>query len=398
LAERVVADTGLDLTKEQVSSSIKGEADLNTVLLTASVHNTSLSRARTIVDSVAVEMPSLVEDIESEGGQGKAAVLLRRVSGPTLNPSPVGPKTQLWIAVGFLMGLALGVSAALLRGLLDRTMRTPDDLRERLAVPALGRIPAGSSKRSPLLLDGKHDWARQEAFRQLRTNLQFVDIEKPVSVLAVTSSLPAEGKSSVAANLAIAFAEAGKKVLLIEGDLRRPVLAERFKLVGAVGLTNVLAHQMQLDDVVQQWGSNALHFMASGPIPPNPSELLGSEAMVKLLVEARGTYDLVIIDTPPLLPVTDGAITAAGADGAVVVVRYGKTHTNNVQQALDYLRAVDARVLGTVLNRAPVKGQDSYTYGAYTDRATKARRGRLRRFKTRPHDPTRSPVVDQVSR
>ncbi len=377
MAERVVADadTEPDLTEREVMTAISGEADLNTVLLTSYVRSTSSSRAEVIVNSVALQLPLLVEDIESESGQ--ASVRLRRVSGPTLDPSPVGPQTELWIAAGLLLGLALGVTAALLRGLLDRTVRTPEDLRERFSAPALGRIPAGSLKKSPLLSEGNQDWVRAEAFRQLRTNLQFVDIEKPVTVLAVTSSLPAEGKSSTAANLAITFSEAGKRVLLIEGDLRRPVLADLFKLEGAVGLTNVLAHQVQLDDVVQQWGTHGLHFMASGPIPPNPSELLGSEAMVMLLAEARGLYDLVVIDTPPLLPVTDGAITAAGADGAIVVVRYGKTHATEIERALENLRAVDARLLGTVLNRAPLKGQDSITYDGYTDKGAKARRGRL---------------------
>ena len=386
LAERVVADADRDLTEQQVMTSIEGKADLNTVLLTAYVRSTSPGDAEAIVDSVAVELPRLVNEIESESGQ--ASVRLRRVSGPTLEPSPVGPQTNLWIAAGSLLGLALGVAAALLRGLLDRTVRTPEDLRERLGTPVLGHIPVGSSRKSPLLFESNENWARPEAFRQLRTNLQFVDIEQPVGVLAVTSSLPAEGKSSIAANLAITFSEAGKRVLLIEGDLRRPVLADRFQLVGSVGLTNVLAHQLQLDDVVQEWKIDGLHLMASGPIPPNPSELLGSEAMVKLLVEARGLYDLVIIDTPPLLPVTDGAITAAGADGAIVVVRYGKTRTNDVERALETLRVVDARVLGTVLNLAPLKGRDSYSYAGYTGTQVKARRGRLGR--SRPHQAPRA--------
>ena len=377
LAERIVADTdpALNLTEEDVTTALSGEADLNTVLLTAYVRSTSPSRAEAIVSSAAEQVPALVKDIESEAGQ--ASVLLRRVSGPTLDPTPVGPQTELWIAAGLLLGLALGVTAALLRGLLDRTVRTLEDLRERIVAPVLGRIPAGSLRKAPLLSEGNQDWVRAEAFRQLRTNLQFVDIEKPVAVLAITSSLPGEGKSSTAANLAITFSEAGKKVLLIEGDLRRPVLADLFRLEGAVGLTNVLAHQVVLDDVVQHWGAHGLHFMASGPIPPNPSELLGSDAMVDLLAEVRQLYDLVVIDTPPLLPVTDGAITAAGADGAIVVVRYGKTRTTDVERALENLRSVDARLLGTVLNRAPLKGQDSVAYDRYTDKGAKARRGLL---------------------
>jgi capsular exopolysaccharide synthesis family protein len=366
LAERVLDRTGLDLSTRNVMSSIEGRADLNTVLLTAYVRDSSPSQAESMTEAVAEEFPDLVEEIESQNGTKEAPVRLDVVSGPAMTPYAVSPQKRLWVAAGFMLGLMVGVGLALLRTLLDRTVRSPDMLREATNTPVLGRIPFdSSSKKSPILEEGDKRWIRAEAFRQLRTNLQFVDIEKPVTVLVVTSSVAGEGKSSTSANLAATFAETGKRVLLIDADLRRPKLASMFGLEGAVGLTNVLAGQVHLHEVIQPWGGHGLHFLASGPHPPNPSELLGSDHMVSLLAEARRSYDLVVVDTAPLLPVTDGAIAAARADGAVVVVRYGKTRTAEVERAVESLRAVDARVLGTVLNRSPVKGEDGYTYDGY---------------------------------
>jgi capsular exopolysaccharide synthesis family protein len=395
LAERVLDRTGLDLSTRNVMSSIEGRADLNTVLLTAYVRDSSPAQAESMTEAVAEEFPDLVEEIESQSGTKEAPVRLDVVSGPVMTPYAVSPQKRLWVAAGFMLGLMVGVGLALLRALLDRSVRSPDTLREATRTPVLGRIPFdSSSKRSPVLKEGDKRWTRSEAFRQLRTNLQFVDIEEPVRVLVVTSSLAGEGKSSTAANLAATFAETGKRVLLVDADLRRPRLANMLGLEWAVGLTNVLAGQVQLSEVVQPWGSHGLEFLASGPHPPNPSELLGSNHMVTLLAEARQRYDLVIVDTAPLLPVTDGAIAAARADGALVVVRHGKTRLAEVERAVESLRAVDARVLGTVLNRSPVKGDGAYGYDSYKykEKPPRARRGRrarqLRRAQKRVAGPT----------
>ena len=366
LADRVVDDTGLDMSDTALMGSIEGKADLNTVLFSAYVRDSDKDDVQTIIDSVAFQFPELVDELETQNGQIQAPVTLAVTSGPYLNPNPVSPVKRLGVAVGLLVGLIIGVGLALLRGLLDRTVRTSEVLRSVTNAPVLGRIPAdSSSKKEPLLVEGDNRWVRAEAFRQLRTNLQFVDIEKPVSVLVVSSSVAGEGKSSTSANLAVSFAEAGKRVLLVDADLRRPTLAGVFGLEGSVGLTNVLAGQVALEDVVQPWGRHGMHFLASGPIPPNPSELLGSQQMVDLIATVRLQYDLVIVDTAPLLPVTDGAIAAARADGAVIVVRYGKTKGAEVERAIESLRAVDARVLGTILNRSPIKGIDGHTYDGY---------------------------------
>jgi capsular exopolysaccharide synthesis family protein len=209
----------------------------------------------------------------------------------------------------------------------------------------------------------------------VRTNLQFVDVDHPIKLIVVTSSIAAEGKSTTATNLAVVFAETGSRVLLIEADLRRPRVSDYLGLERAVGLTNVLAGQVSIDEVLQRWGTDGLTVLPCGSIPPNPSELLGSQNMVDLLTGLRQRFDTIIIDTPPLLPVTDAAVASVLADGVVVVVRYGRTNRAQLAAAVRSLESVDARVLGCVLNMQPAKqaeGRGRYDgYGYYEDAPAK---------------------------
>ena len=231
--------------------------------------------------------------------------------------------------------------------LLDTTIRQPQVLRTLTEVPVLGVIPfEKSAKKSPLISEGQARSIRAEAFRQLRTNLQFVDVERPVRVLVVTSSVADEGKSTTATNLAVSFSESGRQVLLIEADLRRPRVADYLGLERAVGLTNVLAGQVDIDDVLQPWGRGGLSVLPSGSIPPNPSELLGSPRMLDLLERLKTRFEIIVIDTPPLLPVTDAAVAAAHADGAVLVARYGKATRGQV---------IDSRAFPPVGGRATAR-------------------------------------------
>jgi non-specific protein-tyrosine kinase len=186
-----------------------------------------------------------------------------------------------------------------------------------------------------------------------------------VKTIVITSSVPDEGKSTTAVNLAIAFAEMGRRVVLIEADLRRPRIAEYLGVEGAIGLSNVLAGQVAVADALQPWGHGQLQVLASGFVPPNPSELLGSRNMSALLSRLRAEFDVILIDTPPMLPVTDAAVVATHADGAVLVARSGKTAQARIRTALASLRAVDAQVLGCVLNMQPTKGSVEHYYGTY---------------------------------
>jgi len=204
----------------------------------------------------------------------------------------------------------------------------------------------------------------------LRTNLQFVQVDGPLRSLVMTSSVPREGKSTTTCNLAITLSQAGLRVCLVEADLRRPRAADYLGMIGAVGLTDVLIGRVALEDAVQTWGQGMLDVLPSGPLPPNPSELLSSRAMTELMTTLHERYDLVLIDAPPLLPVTDAAILSTVADGAVLCVHAGKTRRDQLEQAAGALRSVDAKVLGVVLTMVPTKGPDAYqgydrNYGAY---------------------------------
>jgi capsular exopolysaccharide synthesis family protein len=197
----------------------------------------------------------------------------------------------------------------------------------------------------------------------MRTNLQFLQLSDEGRSFVVTSSVAAEGKSTTSANLALTIAATGKRVILVEADLRRPKLSEYLGVVGTVGLTNVLIGLASLDDVLQPWGDGALSVLPAGRIPPNPSELLGSPAMRDLLRVLEKSYDMVILDAPPLLPVTDAAILAGIASGAIIVVASGRTRREQLSRSVEILDGVGARTLGIVMNFLPVKGPDAYTYG-----------------------------------
>jgi capsular exopolysaccharide synthesis family protein len=195
---------------------------------------------------------------------------------------------------------------------------------------------------------------RAEAFRQLRTNIRFLSVDRRLSSFVVTGSVEAEGKTTVAANLALALAHAGESVVLIDGDLRRPTLAGLFKLPGTVGLTNVLLGEMPLRDALQQWREDLpLLVLSSGPIPPNPSELLGSARLQEIIRTLTDSGWTVIFDSPPLLPVTDAAVIARATGGALLVTRVGSTRTDQLAASVEALHTVDAAVLGVVANRVP---------------------------------------------
>lgn len=364
VAQRIIDKTGIDQTAGQVRKEIVGDADLNTVLLTATVTDPSPQNSIVIAGAIASEFGKIVDQVDPIG---PSQVVLRVISGPTLNSVPVSPRKSLNLTIGIVGGLVVGIIIALLRQILDTTIRSPQAMRALSDSPVLGVVPfERNAKKSPLITESQTRSIRAESFRQLRTNLHFLEVERRIQVMVVTSSMAEEGKSTTAINLGLAFSDSGRKVLLIEGDLRRPRIAHYLGLEVAVGLTNVLAGEVGLESVLQPWGRADMTVMTSGTLPPNPSELLGSPAMSVLVAELRNDFDIIIIDTPPLLPVTDAAVASALADGVVVVVRHAKTTVNQVTQSLRSLHAVDARVLGMILNMTPTKGSDAYaSYGYY---------------------------------
>lgn len=363
--EPVIKSLNLNTTPTKLAGFVSVTVTNDTVLTTITVTNTEPKQAAVIANAIADELGSTVRRLSPKSAQGDPVVDFAIAGRAAVPNSPSSPKKKIDLGGGFLAGLIIGVVAALARDRLDTRVRDEAQLD---GLPPLGRIPfdrsAAKRGRSPLIVDWREGSERAEAFRKLRTALQFIDVDQPMQVIAVTSSAAAEGKSGVTANLAVAFAEAGYRVLLIDADLRRPSIADYFGVEGSVGLTNVLARHVDSADVIQPWGStNRLSIMAAGPVPPNPSEILGSSRMRHLLAALRSDYDIVLIDTPPLLPVTDAAVVSVNADGVVVIARHGRTKRPALAQAVNALTAVDANVVGVVINRVPRnRRRNGYNY------------------------------------
>lgn len=201
-----------------------------------------------------------------------------------------------------------------------------------------------------------------ESYRMLRTNIEFSAIDQSMQIIMVTSSKPSEGKSTTSANIAVAFAQSNKKVLLIDADMRKPIQHRMFGNSNRIGLTTALFQQKELGDVVQMTNTDNLWFMSAGPTPPNPSELLSSKRMAALLEAAKRSYDVIIVDTPPILFVTDAQIVAAQSDGVVLVVDSGKVKKEIAAKAKASLDHVKAKVIGVVLNNVDRERSDSYYY------------------------------------
>ncbi len=204
-----------------------------------------------------------------------------------------------------------------------------------------------------------------EAFRMLRTNLQFVGVDKPLKKIVITSSNPEEGKSVVAANLAISIASTGSKVLLIDADLRRPKVHKLFFLENYKGLSSLLAGDLKIDDVANETPVENLHIITSGPIPPNPAEILGSAKMNQFIEKASSVYDMIIFDSPPVNTVADASILSSIADGVILVIEAGVTAREAAILAKEQLEKINARILGVVLNKAKQSSEGYYYYYYY---------------------------------
>lgn len=361
----VIDELGLRTTPGQLARSITASAPLDTVLIDVAVRDPSPQQAARIADALGARFSATIVTLEQPADGGNATVRATVVRVPTVPSSPVTPRVPLNLALGLLVGLAVGVAAAVLRTRLDTSVKTEADVRALTGAAVLGGIAFDpDAEAHPLVVQSGVHNVRAEAFRQLRTNLQFVGLADEHRSVVVTSSLPGEGKSTTTANLALTLAAAGSRVALVEADLRRPKVAEYLGLEGAVGLTDVLIGTTTLDDVLQPWGGEGkLQVLACGTIPPNPSELLGSDRMRRVLTQLSTRFDHVLVDAPPLLPVTDAAVLSRLVGGVVVVVGSGRVHREALRRALASLAAVDARVLGTVVNRLPRRGPDAYGYG-----------------------------------
>ncbi len=365
LASSVISYLRLTMTPAQLAAEISARNIPQTVLLTATVTDTSPQRAQMLATAVGIRFVGLVSALERPPGLKHPTVRLTVVAPATLPAAPVSPNPVRNIGIALGLGLLIGIAFAAARRSLDTSIKSADHLATLTAgAPVLGTVPFDpTARKQPLVASGDPLSRRLEAYRKIRTNLQFIDVDVPHKALLFTSCLADEGKSSTACNLAIAAAQFGTRVIVVEADLRRPRATGYLGLPSGVGVTDVLVGRVEVGEAIQTWGEDLFHVLASGPTPPNPSDLLGSRRMSQLIEQLRGSYDLVLVDAPPVLPFADAVATAPACDGAILVVRHGKARTAQLRQAREALGAVGSPILGSVLNMTPARRHAEYGYG-----------------------------------
>jgi capsular exopolysaccharide synthesis family protein len=389
----VIAKSGVSDTAGSLAGRITATTPPDTVLIDVSVTDPDATKARDLAKAISEEFPAVVADLERVSADADSPVKVTVVRQPTVAGFPVSPRPSRNLALGLVLGLLAGAGAAVVKQLLDTKLRTKEDVESMTEAVVLGGIPYDAdAEKHPLIIQADPLAGRAEAFRALRTNLQFVDAANHPRVIVVTSSIAGEGKSSTTANLALAMAESGASVCVIEGDLRRPRLLAYLGLEGAVGLTDVLIGRYELDDVLQPFGAHSLTVLGAGATPPNPSELLGSTSMRNTLDELRRRFDYVLIDGAPVLPVTDSTVLTRLADGAIIVAGSGVVSKDQFDHALETFATVNGTVLGVVLNRVPRQARGGYYDYRYeaaptpkrTEKSGRRRRGQDEETTTRP--------------
>lgn len=371
IAGRVVKSLGLSDSVTATDRRVDATVLPNTSVLRVSADSTNSQSAARIAQESAEQFVSWLEDEQSANVPDATdtnavnTALTARVVEKAATPSSSSYPSKLeWLSIGAGFGLLAGLIFAAWRELSDRSVHTPTELEELTGAPVLGAMAYDRAAAStPLITSLGTHHPRFEAVRILRTNLQFLDVDRDHKVITITSSLAGEGKSTTACNLSIALAQTGTRVVLVEGDLRRPRVSEYLSIEKSVGLTTVLVGRVNLDSALQQAGTPGLDVLTSGALPPNPSEILQTKAMTALVAELRHRYEVVLIDAPPLLPVTDASLLASISDGAILVVRHGATGREQIRTATDRLQSVGARLLGTVLSMSPARELSRYGYG-----------------------------------
>lgn len=349
---------------EGVTGSVAGSVTPGSVIFAVTATSSTAQGAALLAEAgiraTAAEVEALETINPTGGGATTTVIKIVPVEQAATPATRISPTFRRNLVIGPAVGLVLGLGAALIRRSMDRRVRTSADAEEQAGVGTLGIIPA-----APELAEGRvvqQLGLAAEAMRLLRTNIRFVNVDHPPRSLVITSANPDEGKSTIAAHLALMLAESGQPTILVDADLRRPTQATLFELDGAVGLTQVLARAVPLDEALVPGPHPQLQILLSGRIPPNPSELVGSERMTHLISELAQTHT-VIIDAPPLLAVTDAGLLAVASDGALLVVKAGSTLKEQVVLCRATLDRVGGGLLGTVLNLVRQRDLGSAVYG-----------------------------------
>ena len=365
---RAVEISGLDVSVEKAQSSVSALAVPDTVLVRVKARGDSPYQSAALANAVSSAMVEFAGELEQTGGGGPPLARLTVISTASQPVAPVTPRTERNMLLGAIVGICVACIGIFARDRFDTRLRSASDLAG-FAQPVLGEIPIDSALGSSGVVDFQLGSAGvSEAYRKLRTSLAFTSVEvSGCKVVVVTSPESGEGKTTTCINLSLALAETGNRVVLVDGDLRRPSASLIFGLSQTVGFSTYLRGGCTLPDVLQSTSYDGLSFIASGESAPNPSELLGGARAADAIAELRASFDFVIIDTPPVLPVTDASVMSAYADIILVVVRSGSTSVAALERAVAEIEVGPQSVSGIVFNEVDEKLMKYEYYGNRED-------------------------------
>jgi capsular exopolysaccharide synthesis family protein len=350
--EPVANDLYFETDSRQLAKQVTADTPLDTVIIEISATSGNADQAAAIANAVARQLPKSVDEVAPSSRKKSNPVSITTISRGAVPTVPISPNTKYLTASGGVAGLLLGLAFVILWRLLDTKIRDRRDVENISDTPVLGEVPRSSGSRAKqVALTSEPRGRRAEAYRTVRSNFEFVTPQDVACSVVVTSAQRTKGKSATAVNFALAMAEQHQRVIIVDADLRDPVIAEMAGIDGTVGLTSILKGRASIDEATQPWGETTLDVISSGAVPPNPLQLLDSDAMFRLVAELRKRYDVVVLDTPPLLPFADAAILAKHADGAVLTVTSGRTRRSELASAIEMLGVAKTAVLGIILVR-----------------------------------------------
>ncbi|MDP4333732.1 polysaccharide biosynthesis tyrosine autokinase [Curtobacterium sp. A7_M15] len=363
--EQVIRDEGLGMTAGALGTHVAAVADRGSNVVNIAVTSTDAAQAAHLTTAIAEQFSKTVTELEQPLEDGSSPVKITALVNAAVPTTPIEPRPAYNLALGGIIGLVLGLAIVLARGMLDTRIRSASEI-EHLDLPLLGGLGYNAEhEKTPLVVTGDARSPLAEAFRDLRTNIAYSSSGNETPVIMMTSAMPSEGKTTSVTNLAISTAESDARVLLIDADLRRPRIADVLGIEGAAGLSDILVGRAEPDDVIQRWGTGKLDVLPAGRIPPNPSELLGSESMRQLLAVFADAYDIVLIDAPPTLPVTDAAVLSGMVTGVVFAAAAKQTRRPSLTSAVERLTSIDAKVLGVVVTKIRSRNRRDFSYGGY---------------------------------
>lgn len=383
ITDLVIDEYNLDLTTEELVNKISIDTVTDSQVMKITVKDTDYAEAARIANATAaIFQREIVKIMKVDNVQ------ILTTAKPIVNPKPVSPNAPLITMLAFVLGLALSIVLALLKDLVDDTVKTDEEIEQVSGYIVLGGITNIELNKKEMdnlikllvyervriskLVKSKRNIAKlitltnpkspvSEAFRTLRNNIQFASIDKPFKTIMFTSSTPKEGKSTIISNLAIVLTQIDKKVLLVDADLLKPSLHQMFYLENELGLANLLIDIDLMEAAIQQTNIPNLFVLPSGPIPANPTELLNSKKMAKIVQKLSTNYDYILFDAPPII--SDAQILSQSVEAVVFVISRGKTKQRTIKKAIGLLEKAKARVVGTVINNKDYKDdKDFYEY------------------------------------